>query len=458
MKLWRSYWFRYALIILLAVISALIVIPNQFVIPMNGWTAGRVSDLKLSAPKFVWNNNEINFSRPLKQGLDIQGGMQITLALDMSQIASEDQVTAVESAREVIARRVDLYGIAEPNVQTVKSGSDYRLLVELPGVSSPAEAIQLVGQTAQLSFALLDTSPQATISGGLIPTQLSGAQLKKAVVQFNPQTNQPEVGITFDEEGTTLFGEITSDHVGEQLAILLDGYPIMAPNINEPIFGGQAVISGGFTAEEASQLAIQLSAGALPVPISVLEQRTIGASLGEQAVRESILAGLIGLSLVMFFMIAIYKWSGVIASIALSLFALYTLAIYKLLGVTLSLPGIAGLLLTIGMAVDANILIFERMKEEIRAGRPFKVAMELGFGKAWDSIKDANIVTILTAIILINPLNLDFLNTSGLVRGFGVTLLIGVILGLFTGVFITRTLMRLFLQPPKPVLSKENKS
>lgn len=417
-------------------------------------------------PDYTWNSpviplpngRHLQVSTPLKRGLDIEGGMQITLALDMTGINSLDQATAADSAREVILRRVDMYGIAEPVVQTVRSGSEYRLLVELPGVTDPSEAAALVGQTAQLEFALLDTTtPTASETGYLIPTGLSGAQLKRALVQFNPQTNVPEVGIEFDEVGSALFSKITEENVGKQLAILLDGYPVMAPMINEPIYGGMAAISGGFTADQAKQLSVQLSAGALPVPISVLEQQTIGASLGEQAVRQSVFAGIVGISLVIICMVAIYGWSGVIAGFALLLFALYTVAVYKLVGVVLTLPGIAGLILTIGMAVDANILIFERMKEELRLGKPFTVAMELGFGKAWDSIKDANIITILTAVVLINPFNFSFLNTSGLVRGFGLTLLVGVLLGLFTGVVVTRTLMRLFLQAPKALDEKGSK-
>lgn len=445
--MWKSHWARYGVIITLAVLSAWVVAPSVVIMPLASWTNGSLADVQLSNPPLsLPNGSTIPISRPLKQGLDIQGGMQITLNLDTSNIPIEDKPQAAEAAREVITRRVDLYGIAEPQVQTVRSGNDFRLLVELPGVTSPTEAARLVGQTAQLSFALIDTSPQASISGYLIPTELGGAQLKKSLVQFNPQTNVPEVAIEFNDEGKNLFAQITEEHTGEQLAILLDGYPIMAPTINEPIYAGMAVISGGFTSEEAKQLSIQLSAGALPVPIDILEQRTIGASLGEIAVNQSVFAGMVGLGLVMLFMILIYRWSGVIACIALSLFALFTLALYKILGVTLTLPGIAGLILTIGMAVDANILIFERMKEELRLGKPYVVAMELGFGKAWDSIKDANIVTILTALVLINPLQLSFLNTSGLVRGFGITLLIGVLLGLFTGVVVTRTMMRLFLR------------
>ncbi len=445
----KQYWTRYLLILLLAFISSWVVLPQTATVPLEKWSNGRLSNYEWNSPVIqLPNGQRLQLSHPLKRGLDISGGMQITLGMDMTGIPSIDQPTAAESAKEVILRRVDMYGIAEPVVQTVKSGGEYRLLVELPGVTSPGEAASLVGQTAQLEFALLDNSPEASLSGYLVPTGLTGAQLKSAVVQFNPQTNVPEVGIEFDSIGADLFADITEKNVGKQLAILLDDYPIMAPMINEPIYGGTAAISGGFTAEQAKQLAVQLSAGALPVPISVLEQQTIGASLGEQAVRQSIFAGIVGILLVIFCMISVYRWSGVIAGFALLLFALYTIATYKLLGVVLTLPGIAGLILTIGMAVDANILIFERMKEELRLGKPFGVAMELGFGKAWDSIKDANVVTILTAVVLINPFNLSFLNTSGLVRGFGLTLLIGVLLGLFTGVVVTRTLMRLFLQPP----------
>jgi preprotein translocase subunit SecD len=233
------------------------------------------------------------------------------------------------------------------------------------------------------------------------------------------------------------------------LAIFLDDIPLMTPVIQTPIANGQAVITGDFSLDEARNLSIQLNAGALPVPIEVLQQRNIGASLGQQSVADSVQAGLIGLGLVMLFMILYYGVQGFLASLGLIVYSLITIALYKTLGVTLTLPGIAGLILSIGMAVDANILIFERMKEELRDGKPFSLAMELGFGRAWDSIKDANLATILTALVLINPLDFPFLNTSGLVRGFGITLFIGVVISLFTGVVVTRTLMRLFLKPQK---------
>jgi protein-export membrane protein SecD len=223
----------------------------------------------------------------------------------------------------------------------------------------------------------------------------------------------------------------------------------MAPNIQDAIVTGQATITGGFTCEEAQNLKIQLNAGALPVPIKVLEQRNVNATLGKESVEQSMFAGVVGLLLVMLFMVLYYGAKGFIASIALTIYAILTVAIYKVIGVTLTLPGIAGLLLTIGMAVDSNILIFERMKEELRMGKPFNIALELGFGRAWDSIKDANLATIITALILINPMEFSFLNSGGMVRGFGITLLIGVLLSLFTGVLVTRTLMRLFLKGDK---------
>lgn len=391
----------------------------------------------------------------LKQGLDIQGGMQVVLKADMSGIATVDRPTALESAREIILRRVDLYGINEPLVQTSVNGDDYRILVELAGINDAAQALRLVGQTAQLEFKLENqekmADPEATQSalyffGSFDETGLTGKQLRRTQVQFDPQTSEPVISLEFDEEGTKLFADITKNHTGEILAIFLDGFPITTPIINDPILNGQAQLSGGFDLESAKQLNIQLSAGALPVPIEVLEQRSIGASLGQQSVNDSVRAGLVGILLVMLFMILYYGFKGFLASLALVVYAILTVAIYKIVGVTLTLPGIAGLLLSVGMAVDANILIFERMKEELRAGRGFSQALELGFGRSWDSIKDANLATIMTSLVLINPLNFSFLNTSGLVKGFGITLLIGVLISLFTGVVVTRTFLRLFLK------------
>lgn len=394
-------------------------------------------------------------SLELKEGLDIQGGTQVVLAADMSKVPEADRATALESAREIIHRRVDLFGVSEPLVQTSQNGNDYRIVVELAGVQDTAQALQVIGQTAQLDFKLEKNQNLATDAAQLTieaflnnfeHTGLSGSMLKKASVQFDPQTSEPVVTMAFNEQGTELFRKITTDNVGKRLAIFLDEAPLMMPTINQPILSGEASITGQFGVEEAKQLAIQLNAGALPVPIQVIEQRSIGASLGQNDVSRSVKAGLVGIALVMIFMILYYGWRGVIASLSLLAYAVLTIATYKLVGVVLTLPGIAGLLLSVGMAVDSNILIFERLKEELRSGRPFAQALELAFGRAWDSIKDANVVTIVTGLILMNPLDLNFLNSSGLVRGFGITLLIGVLISLFTGLVVTRTLMKLFLQ------------
>ncbi|HPS40557.1 MAG TPA: protein translocase subunit SecD, partial [Candidatus Woesebacteria bacterium] len=390
------------------------------------------------------------------------GGMQVTLAAQMDDIAAEDRATALESAREIIAKRIDLYGISEASIQTSQNGDQYRLIIELPGVSDQKQALALIGQTAQLEFKLQKELSEEEISQATISAQvwldsfestgLTGKQLKRSLAQLNPQTSKPEISLEMNAEGRDLFANVTKNNVNKVLAIFIDGMPIMTPVISTPILDGRAVISGDFTVEEAKKLAIQLNAGALPVDIQVLEQKTIGASLGDESIQKSLVAGLVGLSLVLLFMVLYYGNLGVIAGISLLIYAILTIAIYKVLGVVLTLPGIAGLILTIGMAVDSNILIFERMKEELRVNQPYERAMELGFGRAWDSIKDANVASIFTALVLINPLNFSFLSTSGSVKGFGLTFLLGTLLSLFTGVVVSRLLLRACL----PILSKQN--
>lgn len=437
------------LIILLTLASLYVALPKEMVPPFNVTILGK----------------QIQHQFELKKGLDIQGGMEVVLKADMTDIATADQETAIESAKEVILRRVDLFGINEPTVTTSKTSADYRLLIDLPGVDDPDQALRLVGTTAQLDFRLqnpdLATAESTTSAIAFFnqfeKTELTGKQLERALVQFDPQTNEPVIALEFDNEGRDLFAALTKDNVGQVLAIFLDDYPIAMPKINSPILDGRAVMTGGFDLEEAKQTAIQLNAGALPIPIEIIEQRQLGASLGQEAVEKSVLAGLIGVGLVMSYMIMLYGWNGLIADLALMIYGVITIASYKLMGVTLTLPGIAGMLLTIGMAVDSNILIFERMKEELRLEKSWQRSMELGFGRAWDSIKDANIATIMTALVLINPLDFSFLNTSGMVRGFGITLLIGVLTSLFTGVVVTRTFMRLFLRDPAEKKKRKRK-
>ncbi|PIP53601.1 protein translocase subunit SecD [Candidatus Beckwithbacteria bacterium CG23_combo_of_CG06-09_8_20_14_all_34_8] len=325
----------------------------------------------------------------------------------------------------------------------------YRIIVEMPGVSNVEDAISLIGKTAQLDFReipleLKESTDSAIPIFSYVSTGLNGKDLKKASVQFGSGniSGEPVVAIQFTAEGATKFAEITKQNLGKPLAIFLDDLPITAPVVRDEITSGEAIISGSFTTDSAKALAIQLNAGALPVPIQIIEQKTVGPSLGADSVKKSVTAGLIGLVIVMLFMIGLYGRLGVIADIALVIYGLITLAIYKLVPITVSLPGIAGFILSVGMAVDSNILIFERMKEEIRSGQPWKRAMELGFGRAWDSIKDANASTIMTAVILLNPLNFNWLVTSGMVRGFALTLLVGVIVSLFTGIVVSRTLIR----------------
>lgn len=408
-------------------------------------------------PELNLSFGPIKFNRDLKikQGLDLQGGTRVVLKADMENIEEQDRSTAHEAVRSVISRRVDLYGVSETNIKTSKSGDEYRLIVELPGIDQPQEALDLIGQTARLVFAspnfeVPPASPSADpVLTGFTPTDLTGADLKRAQVTFETDNRQPGVSLEFKETGREKFADLTREFINQPLAIIVDNSILTAPVIQSVITTGQAIITGQFTSEEAKSLSIQLNSGALPVPVSILSQKNIPATLGSEAGLKSMVAGGIGLGLVVLFMIAYYGWLGFIASLGLILYGLITLSIYKLIPVTITLPGIAGFLLSVGMAVDSNILIFERYKEEIRAGRTPKVALELGFGRAWDSIKDANTATIITAFILFNPLGWDFLNTSGAVRGFALTLMIGIFISLFTGIVVTRTLLRLFYKKAK---------
>jgi len=390
-------------------------------------------------PPLSFFKRELN----LKKGLDLAGGTQLVFEADMEKIAEKDRNRALEATKLNIEKRVNFFGVTEPVIQTSRLGENYRLIVELPGVKNINEAISLIGKTAQLDFR---ETKEATPTAEFIPTGLTGADLERSQVSFDPNTGEPVVSLEFNKEGKEKFSRISSQNVGKIVAIFLDDQPISLPVIEEPITTGKAIIKGNFTLKEAKKLAIQLNAGALPVPIKVIEQRNIGATLGEESVRKSIQAGLVGLLMVGFFMWAYYGRLGFLACLALVVYGLITLALYKLIPVTLTLPGIAGFILSVGMAVDSNILIFERMKEEIRWGKEKNEAIELAFGRAWDSIRDANICTLATCFILFNPFNWSFLNISGMVRGFALTLGLGVLISLFTGIVVTRTFIRAFIK------------
>lgn len=433
-------------ILIITLVSLIINLPRS--IPINLSLGGKNINWQLKRPGLQVRLGSWKWQRDLefKPGLDIAGGVHLVLDADMGGVPGGEKEEALNGAVEVIRRRVDLFGVSEAVVQTAQFQDKYRLIVELPGVSAVGEAINLIGQTAQLSFReeSPEASPSALSLADFKPTALTGKELKKATVQFDRTTGKPVVGLQFNEEGKKIFGDLTRVNVGKRLGIFLDNLPITIPVVQQEITDGNAVITGNFTVDEAKKLAVQLNAGALPVPIQVVEQRTVGATLGQTSVRKSLQGGLIGLAVVAGFMIAYYGGLGVIAVMALLIYALLTGAVYKLLPVTMSLPGLAGFMLSVGMAVDSNILIFERFKEERRAGMSWQVAMERAFGRAWDSIKDANVATLTTAFILLNPLDWPWLPTSGLVRGFALTLALGIGLSLFTGVVVSRTLIRFF--------------
>ncbi len=393
---------------------------------------------------------QINKEFKTKLGLDLKGGSHMVFKVDTKGIKTEDVNDALTSARDIIEKRVNFFGVSEPLVQNVKVGSEHRISVDLPGIEDVSQAVKLIGQTAQLHFVEEGPiDPKIATTESLLErlnkdTGMTGKHVKKAAVVFNQEDGKPQVSLAFTEAGTKLFEEITARNVGKPVGIFLDYFPISAPTVQQKISDGNAVISGSFTVEEAKKLAVSINSGALPLPIQLIEQRNIGPSLGAEDVQKSVVAGGIGLLTVCIFMIGYYGQLGAIATVALALYGMISFALFRAIPIVLTLPGIAGFILSIGMAVDSNILIFERIKDEQRKGRDFQTAIRLGFGRAMDAIKDANITTMLVAFILFNPLNWDFLPQFGMVKGFALTLGIGVATSLFTGVVITQKLIKTF--------------
>ncbi len=381
-------------------------------------------------------------------GLDLVGGAHLLYQADFSTLGdSVDKTEAMEGIRDVVERRVNFFGVAEPVVQV--SGED-RLIVEIAGVTDVNEAIKLIGETPFLEFRELEYDAEGnpikegTIIDGQIvedplaswkPTGLSGKQVKRAALIFDPQTGQPQVALELNEEGAELFAEITRRNLGRPVAIFLDGQPISIPVVESEITDGNAVISGNFTPTEAKQLVARLNSGALPVPIVLISQQTVGASLGAQSLSASLTAGIWSLLFVALFMVALYRLPGATSILALGVYLLLTLAFYKFMPVTLTLAGVAGFILSLGMAVDANVLIFARMKEELAAGRTLPAALSEGFRRSWPSIRDSHVTTFIGAFVL-------YAFTSSIVRGFALTLGIGVIISLFTSTVVTRCFLR----------------
>lgn len=438
------------LIFILTIICLYIALPRQ--IPVRFSYKDVNIDKTVTLPGIHLNYSRIVYDNdfPLVLGLDLAGGSHLVFEANSQDIPDDRKEEAIQGVKDIIERRVNLFGVSEPNVQTSKFEGKDRIIVELPGVNNPEEAVALIGQTAQLEFAELveqeqeEGEPQTLLS----PTDLSGADLKKAEVVFDQTKGNPVVAIEFSDEGGKKFEELTEKNIGKALPILLDGQVVSAPIVQDKISGGSAQISGEFDLEDAKTLAIQLNAGALPIPVELVEQKTVGASLGVESVEKSIRAGVVGLTMVLLFMVLYYGKLGLVADVALIIFGIITLAIYKMIPVVLTLPGIAGFLLAVGMAVDSNILIFERFKEE-KLKRPYADAMEVSFGRAWDSIRDANIATLITAFVLANPLDWSFLHVSGPVRGFAITLAIGVAVSMFTGIVVSRNLLRVFTKDKK---------
>jgi len=429
------------LIILLTTVAAYISLP--YAIPINIHLGPINLDKNLVRRSLNFSIGTIHIQKDfdLVLGLDLAGGSHLVFEADTQGLDEVVREKAIEGVKTVIEKRVNLFGVSEPSVQVSTFEGRDRIIVELPGVRNTKEAIEIIGKTAQLQFAEVGSEEEPSI----IKTDLSGADLKTADVGFDQTTGKPVVNIEFNQAGAEKFAAITEKNIGRALPIILDEEVISAPIVQQAITGGAAQISGEFTLDQAKNLAIQLNAGALPTSVNLVEQRTVGATLGAESVKKSVGAGLVGLSMVLIFMILSYGRMGLIADFALIIFGILTLALYKLIPVVLTLPGIAGFLLSVGMAVDSNILIFERFKEE-KEKRPFEDALEVSFGRAWDSIRDANIATLVTAFVLANPLDFSFLHTSGPVRGFAITLSMGIMISLFTGIIVSRNLLRAFVK------------
>lgn len=385
---------------------------------------------------------------PFKLGLDLSGGSHLIYQADTSKIPANDVAGAMESLKMVIEARINAFGVAEPIIQTEKGTSNgvqiQKLIVELPGVTDVNKAVELIGKTPVLEFKTEKpasvANTQASTTDGIYnveyqATELTGRFLESARVEFDQNTRQPLVSLVFNEEGKKLFGQLTSANVGKTIAIFLDGRPISTPVVQQAITDGKAVISGRFTPTEARDLARDLKYGALPVPIDLIGTQSIGASLGVDALRASVNAGIWGLIIISIFLLFWYRLPGLLAIISLALYTVITLTLFKLFGIVLTSAGLAGLIISIGMAVDGNILIFERMKEEFARGLSVEDGIKEGFARAWLSIRDSNTSSIITGLILF------FTATSPLIRGFALVFILGVVVSMFTAITVSRTLL-----------------
>jgi protein-export SecD/SecF family membrane protein len=388
----------------------------------------------IAAALFVYPKNWGAKELPWRLGLDLVGGTHLVYQIDLSQVAAADQASVVAGLRDVIEKRVNLFGVSEPQVYIAQNGNSAQLDVDLAGIKNVTDAISQIGETPLLDFAEVQQNGSST---QYVPTNLTGQYITGAQLIFNQTTGAPQVQITFNTQGADIFSRMTAANVGKPLAIFLDNNLIEAPTVQQQITGGTALITGNFTVDSAKTLVERFNAGALPAPIKLVNQQTVSATLGNDSLKKVIFAAIIGTLLVVLFMLFYYRLFGVFAGCALIIYIALTLGIFKLLGITMDLAGIAGFVLTIGMAVDANILTFERIKEEQKRGLPRTSAVEEGFRRAWPSIRDSNTSTIITAVIL-------YYFTSSFVQGFALTLLIGVIVSLFSAITTTRLFLRVY--------------
>ena len=450
----RKYLF-FAGVIILALIAGSLIYPNYLNKGID-FVNGTVGS---SIPHF-WN-------LPFKLGLDLQGGTHLIYQADLSKISSADYQKAMDGLRDIIERRVNYFGVTEPLVSTETIGDKHRLIVELAGIKDPAEAIKMIGQTPFLEFKEQRTEEESKpildkikeVQGKtqeeiqkidnwqlafedpyFKSTELTGQYLKKSELNFDQTTGSPVILLQFNDEGAKLFEDITARNVDKILAIYIDGHAISTPKVSEKISGGQARITGSFTLNEAKSLVQNLNAGALPVPITLVSQQSVGPTLGAISLQKSLEAGIYGFLAVIFFMILFYRLPGLLASLALGLYVGLVLALFKVIPVTLTLAGIGGFILSIGMAVDANVLIFARMREELKQGRSLFAAVEEGFRRAWPSIRDSNLNSLIVCAIL-------FTFATSFIKGFAFTLSIGILVSMFSAIFVTRILLLVFLHP-----------
>jgi protein-export membrane protein SecD len=406
-------------------------------------------------------------NHPFRLGLDLSGGSHLVYKADTSVVPASQVNDSMSALRDVIERRINIFGVSEPVVQIqhggLVSGREEQLIVDLPGITDVKKAIDMIGQTPLLEFKIeapKDT-PQTVKVGKdgkidlgsinlgqqFVDTELTGRYLQKATLEFDQNTREPKVSLQFNDVGTKLFAEITKNNIGKMVAIYLDGAPISTPVVREEIPNGQAVISGNFTPTEAKQLVGRLNSGALPVPITLLSTQTIGASLGDSATSAGVKSGIIGFLFIALFLILWYRLPGVVAVLSLGIFTIVVLALFKLIPVTLTTAGIAGFIISMGIAVDANVLIFERIKEELHAGRNIGDAVSSGFTRAWSSIRDSNSSTIITAIIL-------FWFGTALIKGFALTLGMGVLVSMFSAITISKVFLTLLSFVPENKFSR----